>query len=78
MNPNTSRPNSSAFETGPADEHRFLTPAEAAHRLAITTTELIRLRAAGKGPDWVLINRTVRYSLADLHSWQKCSTERGR
>lgn len=51
-------------------EHRFLTPAEAAHRLGITEDELTRLRSAGEGPDWITIKGTVRYSLADLNWWQ--------
>lgn len=54
-----------------ADEHRFLTPAEAAHRLGITEDGLTRLRCAGNGPDWITINRLVRYSLADLN-WLAC------
>ena len=51
------------------DAHRFLTPSEAAHRLGITEGELTRLRCAGNGPDWITINRLVRYSLADLNWW---------
>ncbi|MBC7593135.1 MAG: hypothetical protein H7288_04230 [Kineosporiaceae bacterium] len=52
------------------DDHRFHTPAEAAHRLGITEDELTRLRCAGQGPDWITIKRMVRYSLADLNWWQ--------
>ena len=51
------------------DEHRFLTPAEAAHQLGITDDELTRLRRARQGPDWITINRMARYSLADLNWW---------
>ena len=53
-----------------SDEHRLLTPVETAHRLGMPEAELTRLRCAGDGPDWILIGRTVRYSLADLRWWQ--------
>ena len=56
-------------EMARGDEHRFHTPAEAAHRLGITENELTRLRCAGQGPDWITINRLARYSLADLNWW---------
>lgn len=51
------------------DDRRFLTPAEAARRLGINENELTRLRCSGEGPDWIIINRLVRYSLADLNWW---------
>ena len=59
----------SATEVASGDEHRFLTPAEAAHQFDITEAELTLLRRTGQGPDWITINRTIRYSLADLKWW---------
>jgi excisionase family DNA binding protein len=47
----------------------LLTQREAARFLRLSVRTLERHRAAGTGPDYVLIGRLVRYRAEDLSGW---------
>lgn len=56
----------------------FLTTAQAAHYLGLTTQTLEKMRRQGRGPRYRKHGRYVRYHIADLDAWSESSGHKAR
>lgn len=52
----------------------FLTTAQAAHYLGLTTQTLEKMRRKGRGPRYRKHGRYVRYHIAELDAWSRSSS----
>lgn len=55
---------------------QYLTPHEAAHRLACSPKLLATMRRSGTGPRFAYVGGLVRYSVRELEAWmtnQQCA-----
>ncbi len=54
----------------------FLTTAQAAHYLGLTTQTLEKMRRKGRGPRYRKHGRYVRYHIADLDAWSRSNSHK--
>lgn len=58
----------------PTDPEALLSEIQAADFLNLSIRTLQAWRAQGRGPSFVHAGRSIRYRLADLHSWISANT----
>lgn len=68
----------STNRTGSREREPLVKTAQVAEYLGTTTNQLTRLRYEGKGPRYIKLNRSVRYSWVDVDEWVREQTARAR